>query len=267
MHFSVPDLSSAAFWVALWKIMIANVILSGDNAVVIALASHGLPEHQRRPAIMYGSLGAIVMLILFCGIVNFLLTVPYLKLVGAAMLLWIGIKLMTQEEEDSEGKIKQHGTLLAAVGTITLANTIMSLDNAIAMAAAAKGDMTLISIGLVVSVPIIMLGATLIASVLNRFPWVGMVGAGLIGWIAGGVIADDGRLEQLDANGHFFEVVKPGTPAAWLDSFLPQAEMILAAVGAAVVLLVGLYLSKRNAARAERGDDAPGAEKAHSVQK
>jgi YjbE family integral membrane protein len=259
MHFSVPDLSSAVFWGALWKIMIANVILSGDNAVVIALAAHGLPQHQRRPAIMFGSLGAIVMLIIFCGIVNFLLTIPYLKLVGGAMLLWIGIKLMTQEEEETEGKVKQHGTLLAAVGTITLANTIMSLDNAIAMAAAAKGDMTLITIGLIVSVPIIMLGATLIASVLNRFPWVGMIGAGLIGWIAGGVIADDGRVDQLDANGHFIEVVQPGSLAAWLDSRIPEAEIVLAIVGAAVVLGVGFYLAKRAAARAE-------AEKAHSTQ-
>ena len=259
MHFSVPDLSSAAYWGALWKIMIANVILSGDNAVVIALAAHGLPDHQRRPAILFGSLGAIVMLIIFCGIVNFLLTIPYLKLVGGAMLLWIGIKLMTQEEEEAEGKVKQHGTLLAAVGTITLANTIMSLDNAIAMAAAAKGDMTLITIGLIISVPVIMLGATLIASVLDRFPWVGMVGAGLIGWIAGGVIADEGRVEQLDANGHFTEVVQPGSIAAWLDAHIPEAEIVLAVVGAAVVLGVGYYLAKRAAARAE-------AENAHSTQ-
>src|SRR5690242_10110693 len=195
MHFSVPDLSSAAFWGALWKIMIANVILSGDNAVVIALASHGLPEHQRRPAILFGSLGAIVMLIIFCGIVNFLLTIPYLKLVGGTLLLWIGVKLMTEEEEEAEGKIKQHGTLLAAVGTITLANTVMSLDNAIAMAAAAHGDMTMIVIGLIISVPVIMLGATLISSVLDRYPWVGVVGAGLIGWIAGEVISGDGRYD------------------------------------------------------------------------
>jgi YjbE family integral membrane protein len=264
MHFSVPDLSSAAFWGALWKIMIANVILSGDNAVVIALASHGLPDHQRRPAIMFGSLGAIVMLIIFCGVVNFLLTIPYLKLVGGGMLLWIGIKLMTQEEEEAEGKIKQHGTLLAAVATITLANTIMSLDNAIAMAAAAKGDMTLISIGLVISVPIIMLGATLIASVLDRFPWVGMVGAGLIGWIAGGVIADDGRVEQLDANGHFIEVVQPGTTAAWLDSISPQAETVASALGAGTVLLVGLWLVRRNNNKAQSPHEA---EKAHGVQK
>jgi YjbE family integral membrane protein len=259
MHFSVPMLDSAAYWGALWKIMIANVILSGDNAVVIALAAHGLAEHQRRPAIIFGSLGAIVMLIVFCGVVNFLLTIPYLKLVGGAMLLWIGIKLMTQEEEEAEGKVKQHGTLLAAVGTITLANTVMSLDNAIAMAAAAKGDMTLITIGLIISVPIIMLGAALIASVLNRFPWVGMIGAGLIGWIAGGVIADEGRVEQLDGNGHFTEVVQPGSIAAWLDARIPEAEIVLAVVGAVVVLGVGYYLAKRAAARAA-------AEKAHSAQ-
>ena len=258
MEFSVPDLTSAAYWGSLWKIMIANVILSGDNAVVIALASHGLAEHQRRPAILFGSLGAIVMLIIFCGIVNFLLTIPYLKLVGGAMLLWIGIKLMTQEEEEAEGKIKQHGTLLAAIGTITLANTVMSLDNAIAMAAAAKGDMTLITIGLIISVPIIMLGATLIATVLDRFPWVGMIGAGLIGWIAGGVIADDGRIEQHDATGRLVEIVQPGTVAAWLDSISPNAELITSALGAGLVLLVGLYLAKRIAAR----DD-----EARSVQK
>jgi len=140
MEFSVPDLSSGVFWAALWKIIVANVILSGDNAVVIALAAHGLEERLRRPAIMFGSLGAIAMLIIFCGLVNYLLTIPYLKLVGGALLLWIGVKLMTEEEEEAEGKVKQHGTLIAAIGTITLANTVMSLDNAIAMAAAAKGE-------------------------------------------------------------------------------------------------------------------------------
>jgi YjbE family integral membrane protein len=203
MEFSVPDLSSGLFWGALWKIIVANVILSGDNAVVIALAAHGLEERLRRPAIMFGSLGAIAMLIIFCGLVNYLLTIPYLKLVGGGLLLWIGVKLMTEEEEEAEGKVQQHGTLLAAVGTITLANTVMSLDNAIAMAAAAKGDMTMIVIGLIVSVPVIMVGATLISSVLDRYPWVGMIGAGLIGWIAGEVIAGDGRYDQADATPRF----------------------------------------------------------------
>ena len=250
MEFSVPDLSTGAFWAALWKIIVANVILSGDNAVVIALAAHGLEDRLRRPAILFGSLGAIVMLIIFCGIVNFLLTIPYLKLAGGAALLWIGVKLMTEEEEETEGKIKQHGTLIAAIGTITLANTVMSLDNAIAMAAAAHGDMVMIVIGLVISVPVIMLGATIIASVLDRYPWVGMIGAGLIGWIAGEVLAGDGRFDQSDGKGHMVEMVRPGSTAAWLDATIPHAEITCSVLGAAFVLLLGLYMAKRNADKA-----------------
>lgn len=246
MHFSVPDLGSMVFLAALGQIIVANVLLSGDNAVVIALAAHGLPERQRRPAILFGSLGAIILLIIFCGIVNFLLTVPYLKLVGGGLLLWIGIKLMAQEEEAAEGQVKQHGTLWAAIGTISLANTVMSLDNAIAMAAAAKGDMTMIVIGLIVSVPVIMLGATLISSVLDRYPWVGMIGAGLIGWIAGEVISGDGRYDQPDATGKIVEIVREGSTAAWLDATIPNAEMVCSALGAGFVLLLGLYLAKRN---------------------
>ena len=250
MHFSVPDLGSMVFLAALGQIIVANVLLSGDNAVVIALAAHGLPERQRRPAILFGSLGAIVLLIIFCGIVNFLLTVPYLKLVGGGLLLWIGIKLMAQEEEAAEGQVKQHGTLWAAIGTISLANTVMSLDNAIAMAAVAKNDMTLIVIGLVISVPVIMLGAAIIASVLDRFPWVGVVGAGLIGVIAGGVIADEGRILRPDGKGGQIEIAEPGTIAAWLDATIPDAEWVMRAVGAGVVLVIGLYLSRRNKSKA-----------------
>jgi YjbE family integral membrane protein len=244
VHFSIPVVTSALFWAALWKIIVANVILSGDNAVVIALAANNLQEKYKRPAILLGSLGAIVMLIIFCGIVNFLLTIPYLKLVGGVLLLWIGIKLLSEEEEQAEGKIKAHGTLMAAVGTITLANTVMSLDNAIAMAAAAHGDMTMIAIGLVLSVPVIMLGAAIIASVLKRYPWVAMVGAGLIGWIAGEVMAGDGRVDETDAAGRMVEMVKPGSTAAWLDMHLPHAELTCSIVGAVVVLAVGLTVAR-----------------------
>jgi YjbE family integral membrane protein len=231
---------------------VANVILSGDNAVVIALAAHGLPERLRRPAILFGSLGAIVMLAIFCAVVNYLLTIPYLKLVGGVLLLWIGIKLLAEEEDAADDKVKAHTSLLAAVGTITLANTVMSLDNSIAMAAAAHGNMTLIGIGLVLSVPIIMLGATIIASVLDRFPWVAVIGAGLIGWIAGEVIAGDGRFDEV-VNGQMVESVRPGSTAAWLDATIPDAEVALSALGAGVVLVVGLFLSRRNARRAEKG--------------
>ena len=239
MHFSIPVFSSAIFWAALWKIMIANVILSGDNAVVIAMAARNLDDKHRRAAIIFGGAGAIVLLIIFCALLGYLLDVPYLKLVGGALLLWIGIKLLSEEEEEGDGKIKAHGTLMAAVGTITVANTVMSLDNAIAMAAAAHGDMTMIAIGLVLSVPVIMLGATVIASVLDRFPWVAMVGAALIGWIAGGVIADDGRGEKVDASGKLVEVTEPGTLAAWLDRMIPDAELVCSVAGAVLVLVVG----------------------------
>ncbi len=246
MHFSVPDLGSGLFWGALGKVIVANVILSGDNAVVIALAAHGLPERLRRPAILFGSLGAILLLIIFSGIVNFLMGIPYLKLVGGLMLLWIGIKLLSEQDASGEGKVKSHSTLWAAIGTICLANTVMSLDNAIAMSAASHGDMTLVCVGLVVSVPVIMLGAAIIANVLDRYPWVAMIGAGLIGWIAGEVLAGDGRYEQLDASGHLVQVVKPGSTAAWLDATIPNAEITCAALGAGLVLVVGLYLSRRN---------------------
>ena len=246
MHFSVPDFGSALFWGALGKVIVANVILSGDNAVVIALAAHGLPERQRRPAILFGSLGAIALLIVFSAIVNFLLTIPYLKLAGGLLLLWIGIKLLSEESGGEDGKVKQHSSLWAAIGTISLANTVMSLDNAIAMTAASRGDMTLICVGLVISVPVIMLGAAIIASVLDRFPWLAMIGAGLIGWIAGEVMAGDGRYDKLDANGHLVEVVRPGSIAAWLDATIPHAETTFSALGAGLVLVVGLYLSRRN---------------------
>ena len=219
MVFVMPDLSSAVFWAALWKIIIANIILSGDNAVVIAMACHNLSDKYRRPAIIFGSAGAIVLRIIFGAVIGLLLAIPYLKLVGGALLFWIGIKLVVQEEEGAD--IKAHDNIWAAVWTIIVADAVMSLDNAIAIAAAARGDFTLIVIGLVISIPIIIVGATLISKVLDRFPWLGLVGAGLIGWIAGEVMAGDGRFDEVDASGKLVEVVRPGTVAAWLDATIP----------------------------------------------
>ena len=250
MVFVMPDLSTAAFWAALWKIIIANIILSGDNAVVIAMACHNLSDKYRRPAIIFGSAGAIVLRIVFCAVIGLLLSIPYLKLVGGALLFWIGIKLVVQEEEGAD--IKAHDNIWAAVWTIIVADAVMSLDNAIAIAAAARGDFTLIVIGLVISIPIIIIGATLISKVLDRFPWLGLVGAGLIGWIAGEVMAGDGRFDEVDASGKLVEVVRPGTVAAWLDATIPHAELVCAALGAGLVIVVGLYLSRRNARHAEK---------------
>ena len=250
MVFVMPDLSSAVFWAALWKIIIANIILSGDNAVVIAMACHNLSDKYRRPAIIFGSAGAIVLRIIFCAVIGLLLAIPYLKLVGGALLFWIGIKLVVQEEEGAD--IKAHDNIWAAVWTIIVADAVMSLDNAIAIAAAARGDFTLIVIGLVISIPIIIVGATLISKVLDRFPWLGLVGAGLLGWIAGEVMAGDGRFDEVDASGKLVEVVRPGTVAAWLDATIPHAEVVCGALGAGLVIVIGLYLSRRNARHAEK---------------
>jgi YjbE family integral membrane protein len=250
MVFVMPDLSSAVFWAALWKIIIANIILSGDNAVVIAMACHNLSDKYRRPAIIFGSAGAIVLRIIFCAVIGLLLAIPYLKLVGGALLFWIGIKLVVQEEEGAD--IKAHDNIWAAVWTIIVADAVMSLDNAIAIAAAARGDFTLIVIGLVISIPIIIVGATLISKVLDRFPWLGLVGAALIGWIAGEVMAGDGRFDEVDASGKLVEVVRPGTVAAWLDATIPHAELVCGALGAGLVVVIGLYLSRRNARHAEK---------------
>ena len=190
MHFVLPHFATAAFWVALWKIMIANVILSGDNAVVIAMAARNLTEKHRRAAIIFGGAGAIILLIIFCGLLGALLDVPYLKLVGGFLLLWIGIKLVGDEEEG--GDVKAHEQLWPAIWSIAFANTVMSLDNAIAITAAANGDFFLMCMGLIISVPIIIAGAAIISGLLARFPWLALVGAMIV--LAIGMII--GRIRQ-----------------------------------------------------------------------
>jgi YjbE family integral membrane protein len=241
--FAVIEMWSGAFWLAVGKIMFSNIVLSGDNAVVIAMAAHNLPDRLRRRAIFMGSLGAILLRVLFCAVVGLLLGAPYLKLIGGALLLWIGIKLITEEAGPAD--VKSHVTLWGAISTIVIADAVMSFDNAIAIAAAAHGNFALITIGLLLSIPIIMVGATLIARLLDRYPWIGIAGAALIGWIAGDVIAGDGRFERLDAGGHLVQFVRPGSIAEWFDSVLRHPERALAAWGAGFVLIVGLYLTAR----------------------
>ncbi|MBN9487553.1 MAG: TerC family protein [Alphaproteobacteria bacterium] len=231
--FALEEILSVAFWAALWKIIVANIVLSGDNAVVIALASHNLSEKYRRRAIVFGSAGAVVLRIIFCAVIGLLLGIPYLKLAGGALLLWIGAKLAAGEEGGED--VTAHENVWAAIWTIVVADAVMSLDNAIAIAAAAKGDLPLIAIGLALSIPIIVFGATLIAKLLDRFPWLGMVGAGLIGWIAGEVMAGD------------------ETIASALERLVPHAETVCAAAGAVLVLALGFVVSRLQARKhAER---------------
>jgi YjbE family integral membrane protein len=237
MTFVMPDLASAVFWLALGKIIIANIILSGDNAVVIAMACRNLSDQHRKPAIIGGSLGAIVLRVIFVFMITWLMSVPYLKLIGGALLLWIGVKLLNEEEGHGDG-MKASASLWGAVWTIIVADAVMSLDNAIAIAAAANNDGVLIMLGLIISIPIIIFGSTLLTTVLQRYPVLVIIGGALLGWIGGEVMATDGKPPNA-------AVAPEGSIAAWLEHRIPHAEHICAAAGALFVVVVGLWLARR----------------------
>ena len=183
-------MGQAAFWVALVKIMWINVLLSGDNAVVIAMACRGLPYSQRLWGMVLGAGVAVVLRILFTGVVASLMLLPFLKIVGGLALFYIAAKLLVPEETD-EDEVEAVEHLWRAVRIVAIADIIMSLDNVIAIAAAAQGNMALLVIGLGISIPLIVAGAALIMALLDRFPILVWAGAGLLGWIVGEVIATD----------------------------------------------------------------------------
>ena len=215
-----------AFWSGLLQIIVVNIILSGDNALVIALACRNLQKKHQKPAILIGSAGAIVLRIIFVLIIDQLLQISYLKLVGGLLLLWIGIKLVQGEEEGNDG-VKAAGSLWAAVRTIIIADAVMSLDNAIAIAAAAHGNTVLIVLGLVISIPLIIFGATLIMLLLNRFPIIVIAGGALIGWIAGEVLATDPAY------------------ADKLAAMIPNAKMVFEVGAAVITVAIGYFLQYR----------------------
>ena len=175
--------ASPEFWVALLQIILINIVLSGDNAVVIALACRDLPEKQQKKAIIFGSVGAIVLRVVLTFFAVYLLTLPYLKLIGAALLLWIGVGLLKGDDGDEE--LSANSNLAAAIKTIIVADLVMSLDNVIGVAAAAKGNVPLLVIGLVISIPLIIYGSTLILKLMARFPVIITIGAACwAGWPA-----------------------------------------------------------------------------------
>src|SRR5213082_3001405 len=186
-------LVSAEFWVGLFKIIGVNIILSGDNAVVIALAARSLPPKQQTQAIIWGSGAAIVMRILLTLFAVALLTLPWLKIVGSLLLFWIGVKLLVPEEDDAE--IDASDQLLSAIKTILIADLVMSLDNVIAVAAAAGGSILLLVLGLAISIPLVIFGATLLVKLMDRYPVIVTIGAGLIGWVAGEMLVTDLALQ------------------------------------------------------------------------
>src|SRR5829696_4283059 len=221
-----------AFWSGLFQIILVNVVLSGDNALVIALACRNLQKKHQKPAILIGSAGAIILRIIFVLIVDQLLKIGYLKPIGGLLLLWIGVKLVQDEHGDG---VKAAGSLWAAIRTIIIADAVMSLDNAIAIAAAAKVDTTLIVLGLLISIPLIIFGATLIMLLLNRFPIIVIAGGGLLGYIAGEVLATDPAYVE------------------WLAARIPNHKTWFEIGGAVLTVALGYWLQRR--ARAKKHEE------------
>lgn len=205
-------LSTSFFWVTLGQIMMINILLSGDNAVVIALASRSLPPAQQKKAILFGSFGAIVLRIILTFFAVALLTLPFLKIVGGLMLIWIGIKMLVPDDDGSE--LAGHSNLAAAIRTIIVADFVMSLDNVLGVAAAAKGNVALLVIGLAISIPLIIYGSTLVLRLMERFPGIVVAGAGLLGWVAGEMIVTDPAIGSLIVFGeHNMHTLHAATPA------------------------------------------------------
>ena len=222
-----------AFWVAVLQIIAIDILLGGDNAVVIALACRNLPPEHRRKGIFWGVAGAIGLRVVLTIFAVTLLSVPYLKLIGAALLFWIGIKLILPEHEDAH-EIEASTRLLGAIKTIIVADAVMSLDNVIAVAAAAKDSYALIVFGLLVSIPIIVWCSQLVLKLIGRFPWIVVLGGGLLGWIAAGMAIHDVVVKDWVA-----------ANAPWLDYAAPVA-------GAIIVMAVGKLIAMRSQRQRER---------------
>ncbi len=217
---------SPQFWIAVVQIIAIDIVLGGDNAVVIALACRRLPEQQRKLGILWGVAGAIALRVILIFFALNLLAVPYLKVVGAALLIWIGVKLL-QPESEGEHEIDASTTLLGAIKTIIVADAVMSLDNVIAIAGAAKDDIGLVVFGLVISVPIIVWGSQLVMRMMDRYPVTIMIGAGLLGWIAGDMTVTD-------------VVTKD-----WVDAQAKYLHWVAPAASALLVIVVGKMLAAR----------------------
>jgi YjbE family integral membrane protein len=227
----VQEFLTAHFWLAVGQIILIDILLGGDNAVVIALACRQLPANLRTKGILWGTAGAIVLRVILIAFALTLLQVPYLKLVGAVLLLWIGAKLLAPEDEDAHSNIQGSDKLWAAVKTVIVADLVMSIDNVIAVAGAATGaagehQLPLVIFGLLVSIPIIISGSQLVLKLMDRFPFIITAGGMLLGWIAGTMAHSD--------------------PA--VASWIPQAREWsygMGAAGALFVLAVGFIQKRR----------------------
>jgi YjbE family integral membrane protein len=232
---------------AVLQIIGINIVLSGDNAVVIALACRGLPEKRRQMGMILGAGVAIGLRLIFIFIVQLLLAIPLLKFVGGVLLLWIAVKLVTEEEGEGHGKIGETDQLWHAIRTIAIADVVMSFDNVIAVVAAAKGSWLLIVFGIGISVPLIIFGATMVMWLIERFPLFVWIGAALLGWVAGEMMADDRVILQWLAGMPALVVSVPVSdlhPAGLVPS--PLLHYTAASVATILVVVLGYALKRRS---------------------
>jgi YjbE family integral membrane protein len=227
------DFTSPDFWVAVLQIIAIDIVLSGDNAVVIALACRNLPEAQRRKGILWGVGGAVGLRVVLTAFAASLLGFPYLKIIGGLLLLWIGVKLLLPEEGEGHD-IEGAGNLWGAVKTIIVADFVMSMDNVIGVAAAAKDSIVLLLFGLAVSIPLIVWSSQLFLKLMERFPIIITLGAGLLGWVAGGMLVSDLAVKD------------------WVQATIPAASYVAGAIGALGVMGIGTWAAWRQAGREER---------------
>ncbi|MFN2646694.1 MAG: TerC family protein [Burkholderiales bacterium] len=234
----LADLATQAFWIGLLKIIGVNIILSGDNAVVIALAARSLPARQQKQAVFWGAGAAVLLRIVLTIFAAALLALPWLKLIGSLLLFWIGVKLLIPEEDDDDG-IEASEHLMTAIKTILIADLVMSLDNVIAVAAAAAGSYVLLILGLAISIPLVIFGATLLIKLMERYPVIITAGAGLIGWVAGEMLVADHALQGVFTSiGVQYKGEHPHVGALSL-------EIMAGVIGFVIVVALGKWLAGR----------------------
>jgi YjbE family integral membrane protein len=232
---NLAELGDPEFWARWVAIVILDLTLAGDNALVIALAVRNLPKRQQWQGRLWGTAGAVALRVLFIGVITFLLRIPLLQAVGGAVLLWIAVKLLTQEADGHE--VRHGANLLQAIWIIVVADVIMSLDNVLAVAAAAHGDMLLVVMGVGLSIPIVIWGSGLLARLMGRFGWIVDLGAGILGWVGGEMILKD-------------DLVRGWIGAGAVDTLhwaLP------AALGAGVIVVGRVLVARRATVRSGRG--------------
>jgi len=233
----LEQFATQVFWIGLLKIIGVNIILSGDNAVVIALAARSLPAKQQKAAIVWGSGAAVVMRIILTIFAVALLTLPWLKIIGSLLLFWIGIKLLVPEE--GEANVNASDNMIAAIKTILIADLVMSIDNVIAVAAAAQGSLTLLILGLAISIPLVIFGSTLLLHLMERWPVIITIGGGLLGFVAGEMLVTDPALANWMAGmGIQFNDGNPTIGEVKL-------ALVSGAIGALIVVAAGTWLAKR----------------------